>query len=90
MRKSPRLWDCICGAVKLESIAIFDAIAEFVFHASEPWFGLLMISTGIDGANMLSFLGLNVVMSVTAISVVLYNGIENLSRVNQRIGMNTV
>jgi hypothetical protein len=44
-----------------------------------------MLSTGVDASNFDNYWGYGIVMVVTALVIVLYNGAANLSRQYERI-----
>jgi membrane protease YdiL (CAAX protease family) len=56
-----------------------------VFHATEVWVNSLMLANGIDDLSMLSYVGILIVMLVTSVTIVIYYGMKNLSRVNERV-----
>ena len=53
-------------------------LVSCVIHASEVWVTSIMVATGIDDLSMLSYVGILIVMVVTSVVVVIYNGVENL------------
>jgi hypothetical protein len=44
-----------------------------------------MLANGIDDLSMLSYVGILIVMLVTSVTIVIYYGMKNLSRVNERV-----
>ena len=56
-----------------------------VLHGSEVWVAYWMLSTGVDASNFDNYWGYGIVMVVTALVIVLYNGARNLSRKHERI-----
>jgi len=56
-----------------------------VLHGSEVWVAYWMLSTGVDASNFDNYWGYGIVMVVTALVIVLYNGVRNLSRKHERI-----
>ena len=56
-----------------------------VLHGSEVWVAYWMLSTGVDAINFDNYWGYGIVMVVTALVIVLYNGAANLSRKHESI-----
>ena len=56
-----------------------------VQHGSEVWVAYWMLSTGVDAINFDNYWGYGIVMVVTALVIVLYNGAANLSRKHESI-----
>ena len=56
-----------------------------VLHGSEIWVAYFMLSSGIDPRNLDNYWGYGAVLVVTAITIVIANGWQDLSRKHTRI-----
>jgi membrane protease YdiL (CAAX protease family) len=56
-----------------------------ILHGSEVWVAYWQLSTGVEAGNFDNYWGYGIVMVVTALVIVIYNGAANLSRKSERI-----
>ena len=56
-----------------------------ILHGSEVWVAYWILSTGINQGNFDNYWGYGLIMVLTAVIIVITNGVKNLSRKKERI-----